>query len=103
MTAEAIGMSPLSRVVWREGYAVEVRIFEDGECAWLLQIVDDDGCMTGWVDAFATDRAAFDCAMQAIDEQGITAFVGRAGGGFPWPANEFLPRNRTQRCKESRR
>jgi hypothetical protein len=94
-------MSSLSRVVSRDGYCVEVRIYEDGEAAWLLQIVDDQGCMTGWIESFVSDQAAFDEAMRAIEEEGITSFIGSVSGAFPWPANEYLPDSRTLRCKET--
>ena len=93
-------MSSWSRVVARDGYCVEVRIYEDGEAAWLLQIVDDRGCMTGWIEPFVTDQAALDEAMKAIEEEGIMSFIGSTQGGFPWPVNEYRPASRTQRCKE---
>jgi hypothetical protein len=93
-------MSSLSRVVSRDGYCVEVRIYEDGEASWLLQIVDEQGCMTGWIESFVSDQAAFDEAMRAIEEEGITSFVGSVSDDFPWPANEYLPASRIQRCKE---
>ena len=95
-------MSPLSRVVSRDGYSVEVRIFEDGEAAWLLQIVDDQGCITGWIESFISDQAAFDQAIRAIEQEGIASFIGSVSGDFPWPANEYLPASRTLRCKEMR-
>lgn len=92
-------MSPLSRVVSRDGYSVEVRIFEDGEAAWLLQIVDDQGCMTGWIESFAADQAALDEALRAIEEEGIVTFIGSISGDFPWPVNEYLMPSGIQRCK----
>jgi hypothetical protein len=98
---ETAPMSPLSRVVMRGGYCVEVRIYEEGEAAWLLQIVDDHGCMTGWIESFLTDRAALDEAMRAIEEKGIMAFIGSDLGEFAWPANEYLPASRIQRCRET--
>jgi hypothetical protein len=93
-------MSPLSRVVSRDGHRVEVRIYEDGEAEWLLQIVDDQGCMTGWIESFVSDQAAFDEAMRAIEQEGIRTFIGSVSGTFPWPANEYLPDSRKLRCKE---
>lgn len=99
--ADTARMSPLSRVVSRDGCCVEVRIYEEGEAAWLLQVVDDHGCMTGWIEPFLTDQAALDEAMRAIDEKGIRSFIGSVSGDFPWPANEYLPASRTQRCKET--
>jgi hypothetical protein len=100
MTTPAFSrMSSLSRVVARDGYCVEVRIHEDGEAAWLLQIVDDQGCLTGWIESFVTDQAAFDEAMRAIEEEGITSFIGSVSGNLPWPANEYRPASRIQRCK----
>ena len=93
-------MSSLSRVVSRDGYCVEVRIYEDGEAAWLLQIVDDQGCMTGWIESFVSDQAAFDEAMKAIEKEGIRSFIGSIADALPWPDNEYLPDSRTLRCKE---
>ena len=96
-------MSCLSRVVSRNGYCVEVRIHEDGEAAWLLQIVDDQGCLTGWIESFVTDQAAFDEAMRAIEQEGIMSFIGSVPDNFPWPANEYLPASRVQRCRLTQR
>lgn len=68
--------SPLSQSLTREGHAVEVQIYADGEGGWLLEVVDSHGNSTVWGEAFATDRAAWDHLLKTIDEEGISVVVG---------------------------
>jgi hypothetical protein len=63
---------------------VHIRIFRDTRGKWLLEVIDPAGYMTGWTKSFATDQAALDEAVQAIEEEGITSFIGRLAGEFPW-------------------
>ena len=79
-------VSSLSRTVTRDGYSVSIDIHEDDEGGWLLQLVDLCGNLTGWNKSFETDRAALDEAMRAIEEEGITSFIGSVSDNFPWHA-----------------
>lgn len=83
-------MSPLSRTGSRDEQTVHIDIFEDAEGGWLLQVVDDRGNLTGWTESFATERAALDEAVSAINDEGIASFVASLSGDFPWPAGNDL-------------
>ncbi len=87
--ADTPRISPLSRTVSRDGYSVQIDIYEDVNGGWLLQVVDLCGNLTGWNELFETDRAALDEALRAIEEEGITSFIGLISGNFPWPINEY--------------
>jgi hypothetical protein len=69
-------VSPLSQRVTRDGTAVEVEIYGDGNGAWLLEVVDEFGNSTVWDDSFPTDRAALAEALNVIDGEGIAAVIG---------------------------
>ncbi|RZF26119.1 hypothetical protein EVC45_29875 [Paraburkholderia sp. UYCP14C] len=70
--------SPLSQRLARDGTAVEIEIYDDGEGGWLLEIVDEFGNSTVWDDAFATDSAALAEALNTIDGEGIASVIGAA-------------------------
>jgi len=68
--------SPLDRKVERDGLWVKICIYRgEGDPGWLLEIEDHKGGSTVWDDAFATDQAALDEALRAIDEDGIKSFA----------------------------
>jgi len=68
--------SPLSQSVTRDGKAVRVDIYGDGEGGWLLEVVDEFGNSTVWDDSFSSDRDALDEALRTIKEDGIDALIG---------------------------
>ena len=68
--------SPLSRIVERNRWTVNVEIYDDGQGGWILGIVDSRGNSTIWTDSFATDQAALDEAIRAIGSEGIESFIG---------------------------
>jgi uncharacterized protein len=70
--------SPLSQRLARDGTAVEVEIYDDGEGGWLLEVVDEFGNSTVWDDAFPTDSAALAEALNTIDSEGIASVIGAA-------------------------
>jgi hypothetical protein len=67
-------MSPLSRVVEKNGHSVEIAIFRLEHTGWNLEIVASDGCVTVWEVPFESDEAAFVEAMSAIKDEGIKSF-----------------------------
>ena len=68
--------SPLSGEIVRDGETLDIRIYRGGdEKYWILEIVNDHGTSTVWDDQFPTDQAALDEALQAIEEEGIAAFL----------------------------
>ena len=80
----------MSRRVSRDGYTVHIHIFKGTRGKWLLEVIDPAGYMTGWTKSFATDQAALDEAIQAIEEEGITSFIGRLSGEFPWLPDKVM-------------
>ncbi|WP_066962430.1 hypothetical protein [Microbulbifer sp. Q7] len=68
--------SPLSRVYSDGDHTVNIDIYADGEGGWLLEIVDEHNNTTVWEDAFDTDEAALQEALDALKEEGVGAFIG---------------------------
>lgn len=68
--------SPLSQTITRDGHTLQVDIYRlEEEIDWLLEVVNEDGTSHVWDDRFATDQAALDAVHQAIDEEGVAAFL----------------------------
>jgi len=68
--------SPLSQTITRDGHSLQVDIYRlEEEIDWLLEVVNEEGTSRVWDDRFATDQAALDAAHEAIDEEGIAAFL----------------------------
>ncbi len=68
--------SPISQSITRDGHALQVDIYRlEGEVDWVLEVVNETGTSHVWDDRFATDQAALDAVHEAIDEEGITAFL----------------------------
>lgn len=64
------------RLIERNRWTVDVEIYRDHEGGWILQIDDGRGNATVWTDPFATEQAALDAALEAIDSEGIESFIG---------------------------
>lgn len=73
--------SPLSQRVARDGAAVEIQIYDDGEGGWLLEVIDEFGNSTVWDDSFPTDAAALAEALNSIETEGIASLIGSAPAG----------------------
>jgi len=67
--------SDLQTTFSSDGHTVEINIYRLPETEWVLELVDEFNNSTVWDDSFATDEAALPAALQAIQEEGITAFV----------------------------
>ena len=73
--------SPLCQSVSRDNVTVEVHIVRlAGEDDWTLEIVDQDDGSTVWNDPFDSDAEALDVALNAIDKNGISAFLVQTPG-----------------------
>ncbi|WP_368448665.1 hypothetical protein [Cobetia amphilecti] len=69
--------SPLSQAINPGGHTLQVDIYRlEEEVDWLLEVVNEDGTSHVWDDRFATDQAALDAVHEAIDEEGVAAFLG---------------------------
>lgn len=84
-SADQLVHSPLECDVTRDGVTVRIFIYKGAsDSGWLLDVEDHLGGSTVWDQVFATDQAAFDAAMQAIEEDGIASFtVTATGSGHP--------------------
>jgi hypothetical protein len=71
---EAPKMSNLCRTVTRDGWKLEIAIYEDGEGKWLLEVIDETETATVWTEPFETGQLALDEALKAIEENGIECF-----------------------------
>lgn len=67
--------SDLQTTFSSDGHTLEINIYRLPESDWVLELVDEFNNSTVWDDSFATDEAALSAALQAIQEEGITAFV----------------------------
>jgi uncharacterized protein len=73
-------VSPLCRTVTKDGWDLEILIYEDGEGQWLLEVVNDADVSTCWTESFETDQAALNEALKTIEENSIEYFHERQ----PW-------------------
>ncbi|MGE0485117.1 MAG: hypothetical protein AB7Q81_13320 [Gammaproteobacteria bacterium] len=69
-------LSTLSQRVTRGALSVFIEIVDDGDGGWLLEIIDDFDNATVWNDSFPDAREALEAGLQAIEEEGIEAFIG---------------------------
>lgn len=66
--------SALCRTIKKDGWELEICIFEDGEGKWRLEVINDVNTATCWTEPFDTDQEALDEALKAIEENGIEEF-----------------------------
>ena len=71
---KAPAVSPLSRTFSKDGWTLEIEIYEDGNGKWLLEVVDERNTSTVWTEPFDTEQLALDEAHRAIAEEGIEGF-----------------------------
>jgi hypothetical protein len=67
-------MSALYRTVKKDGWDLEIFVFEDGKGKRLPVVVNNSGTSTCWTDPFTTEQEALDEA-----RMGAFAIVQRAG------------------------
>lgn len=68
--------SPLSQIVTDGTHTVRVEIFKvDGTDGWTLELFDEQGHSTVWLDVFDTDAQAMTEVIDAIDEEGLARFL----------------------------
>jgi len=70
--------SSLCRTITSNGYTVHVGIYRTQEGKWTLEVVDQLGNITGWLEAFDSDERALDEVYRTILEEGVAALVGNA-------------------------
>ena len=70
-------ISELEQSVTVDNHTIEIHIFRTTDKDWTLELLDEFGNSTVWEEEFATDEAALGEALQAIQDEGISAFVGK--------------------------
>jgi len=72
--------SPLCRRIKRNRTTVEVLIYRgEDENKWILEVEDESGGSTVWMETFASDTAALEEVMSVIKEEGIEIFLAEDG------------------------
>ncbi|MCP3732499.1 hypothetical protein M9978_18915 [Sphingomonas sp. MG17] len=71
--------SSLSRKVDRGGVTVRVEIYRiEDRGGWILEVVNSQGTSTVWDEVFDTDKAADVAFREALEAEGMTAFLDSA-------------------------
>lgn len=71
--------SPLSGIFTKGSLAVDVQIEQQSSPGpWQLRTIADNAGGRVWSDGFETDRAAWDCFINAIEKEGMDVIVGPA-------------------------
>ncbi len=65
-----------STEITRDGKTVRIDVYPDGEGRWVLEIVDQDWNSTAWDQTFATAEEAMRVGVEAVEREGIGAFIG---------------------------
>ncbi len=63
------------------GRTVQLEIYGTGKKDWLLEVVDEHGNSTCWVEPFDTDEAAFEEFQRTLAEEGIDVLIGAPPAG----------------------
>lgn len=70
--------SPLSRAMEQAGVRLTINIVRLAtERGWSLEVVNEHGTSTVWDDVFDTDREADAAFRNALNEEGVEAFLGK--------------------------
>ncbi len=65
-----------STEITRDDKTVRIDVYPDGEGGWILEIVDQDWNSTAWDETFATAEEAMRIGVEAVEKEGIDAFIG---------------------------
>ena len=71
-TADATQSTEITRDV-KTG---RIDVHPDGEGRWILEIVDQEWNSTAWDETFSTAEEAMRAGVEAIEKEGIDAFIG---------------------------
>jgi hypothetical protein len=68
--------SPLSRKFTGDGMTIDIRIYRaEQDSVWRLEVIDEAGGSTVWVETFQTEQDALNEVSQTIAEEGIGCFL----------------------------
>jgi len=68
--------SELSKEIEKDGKKVKIEVARDAKAGWILEIVDENWNSTVWDERFSSSKEAIEAGIKAIEEEGITAFIG---------------------------
>ena len=75
-TEEDLIDSPYAQMLEKDGQYLSIQIFKLPDEDWTLEIVSPDNTSTVWDETFTDDEAAFNTAIEAINEAGgILGFI----------------------------
>jgi hypothetical protein len=69
----------VSKVVDIKGIRLEIVAYKIGEEQWALYVVNELGIQSHWIDIFDTAEAGITAAENAIEGEGVEAFVDSEG------------------------
>ena len=69
-------VSPLSQPMEVDGKKIDVRIYEDGDGGWVLEVVDQFNNSTVWDDSFSSDQEALEELQSTIQDEGVDSLIG---------------------------
>jgi hypothetical protein len=72
---EAPKLSSLSQTVTRAGKSVNVKIYQDRNGRWVLEVIDAWNNSSVWNDFFSTDQAALNEVLATIEDEGIDGLI----------------------------
>lgn len=76
MSKPNIILSGLSRKFVIEGQPFGFEIYRlETEAGWSLEVIDGEGTSTVWDEEFTSDKDAYDCLMDTIENEGLSAFL----------------------------
>ena len=67
----------ISKEIEKDGQKVKIEVIRDADSGgWILEIVDEQWNSTVWDETFPSAKEAIEAGIKAIDEEGISAFIG---------------------------
>lgn len=73
--------SPLNRSYTRDGNTVQIEIYRMPGTPWTVEVIDEFNNSTLWDEEFVTDAEALAFALQELEQNGISEFIGSPGKG----------------------
>jgi hypothetical protein len=65
-----------SKKIWIENYSFAIEIYRlETDQLWTLEVVDQNGASHVWDEPFASDKEAYNIAVQTIETEGATVFM----------------------------
>lgn len=69
----------LCREISKDGVTLKVIATRIGDGEWQLAVLNEKGMSSNWLELFSTAQQAIDAAVDAIEREGVKAFVDDEG------------------------